>query len=274
MKIEATCVKKEILQNDSYYIRTFDKNLVPEIHRNCTYFERLKKLMCVKKIREESYSIRRTDLVKVVGNQTESLKDTGDDTIDTYATLKKCLYHNIQDFTVKETENDFEMMLSWRFHAWDRYEYIKRITISRNGKPVQSLSKDDTQFIIKDLRLCSKYKLCVKIETLTSYNKREILDDQCRIVTTKCLKLEPEPILSFVEIIVTIMFFIMVCMIVTLVVYYIAHKPKTAKRQEQEEDMVSEETIADDKDLEQVILRSHFPIHKADHTYVETILLT
>jgi hypothetical protein len=269
MKIEATqCVTKEMLQDDSYYIRTFDRKNISEIHRNCTFIEMFSKLVCFKRIREESYSIPRTDVVKVVGNHTEALIGTGAKTIDT----DTCLYHNIQNFTVEETESDFEMLLSWRVHAWDRYEYINRIIITRNERSVQTLNKHDTQFIIKDLNQCTKYNLCVKTETLTADKTIETLNKKCQMVTTKCLELEPEPILSFVEIIVTIMFFIMACMIVTLIVYHVAQKRRRQNHQEQ--DQISEETIADDKYLEQAILRTHFPIHKADHTYVDTRLLT
>ena len=283
MKIEAIlCVPTETKRRDTnYYIQTFhnDTQMKPETHRNCTFDSKFKKLVCFKSVSDENYEVARTELVGVVGNRTEAVNGTRD-FISTTMTLKECLYHDIKDFTIKETENDSELRLSWRTYGWDREKFIKNIIISRDEIPVQSLGGDVQEFIVKDLSKCTKYKLCIEtpsIDFLSRNNKEtEILDNQCQIVTTKCPdEEESEPILNLIEILVIVMLFIITSLIATLIVYHFANKRKVGTSVEQYQDNVTEETstVTDDRNLEISIMVPSVPTYKADHTYADARLL-
>jgi len=218
------------------------------------------------------------EVVRVINkNRTEALENTRH-IVYTAEMLRKCLYHDIQDFTIKETKSDFEIMLSWRLYNWDKDRYSSEIIISKNGQVIQSLSPEHAQFIATGLNLCTEYQLCLKVMSkgITGIQEKEILDNQCKMVKTLCPVSPPPPTFSFVEIVVIVIFSIMACLIVTLIVYHFVYKRKVARRNEEREHR-NRDFIVDDKKLEQDIYQlatsPDLPMHKENHTYADIELL-
>ena len=96
---------------------------------------------------------------------------------------------------------------------------------------------------------------------------------------TECPDDESEPTLTFVEILVIVMFLVMAFLIATLIVYHFVYKRTVETRREQlNRDGLNLDAVVDDAVIDEQVNNSYaaspgLPVYETTHSYVDVELL-